>query len=335
MLQILPTVNATKDRINPMTTYRENDTPLISIVICTYNNADSLLATLESLINQNDYNTAQTELLIVDNNSNDNTRETAQEIMPRIACKTRYIFEAQQGLSNARNAGIKNAAGEYILFTDDDADLPCDWLQKYTHQITLHKPDCLFSKIKVIWDQPKPWWYLPEHAPHFCVLDHGDKPIMVTSLAHEFFGKNFCLRKTILEEQGGFDPKLGRSGNNLVAGEETLIFRRLVRENKKIIYFPDASVGHRLKPREYDVANIEKAYRDSAYASIHFARLFSTKRLFGRPIGIALSAIKAIVSAYFKLASNKLSSNKPKSLLQKLIIKKNMKIIQLWIQIKS
>ncbi|RYG19946.1 MAG: glycosyltransferase family 2 protein, partial [Chitinophagaceae bacterium] len=140
-----------------MNTDQKTPTLLISIVICTYNNSKSLGETLESFIAQKNYDAEKMELLIIDNNSSDDTKDIVQAMIPRIACKTHYIFEEKQGLSNARNAGINNAMGEYILFTDDDAELPDNWLQKYAQQINTYSPDCIFSKIEVIWDKPKPW----------------------------------------------------------------------------------------------------------------------------------------------------------------------------------
>jgi hypothetical protein len=96
--------------------------------------------------------------------------------------------------------------------------------------------------------------------------------IKVNDIHHEFFGKNFCIEKNVLIKLGGFYSKLGRMGTKLVSGEETLIYRQLIRSNFKVYYFTEASVGHRLKPKEYLSTNIEKQFLDSADSAYHLAK---------------------------------------------------------------
>ena len=219
-----------------------NQQPTISVVICTYNNADSLAITLQQLAAQTGIDKESVEIILVDNNSPDHTRQTCLNFTQHSTLASTYIFEQRQGLSHARNTGVANARGEYILFTDDDADIPAHWLSAYLEQIAKNKPDCLYSRINIIWDKAKPWWFLPEYTPCFVGVDYGNEAIVVTNIHREFYGKNFCMKKTLIIELGGFDPALGRNGSKLIAGEETLLYRRMIQQQKHLLYFYQSEI---------------------------------------------------------------------------------------------
>ncbi len=303
---------------------------LLSVVLCTYNNAESLERTLKQLDEQVFSSNFLVEYIVVDNNSTDSTSSKIKKF-----CDTNssfvYVFEEKQGLSHARNTGTKVAQGKYLLFTDDDAEIPNNWIQKYLEILQQHSPVCAYSKISVIWDQPKPWWYLNAFRPYFVELDYGDSILHVADIHHEFFGKNFCVLKTEIESQGGFDPKLGRMGDKLVAGEETIIYRRMIFSNKSVIYFPDAAVGHRLKPKEYTTEHIHKLFSDGAYTAYNLAKANSSRKIAGRPIGLLVHALVSTIQSTAKWLASTIQKNKPQQLLHKLIIIRSLKIVALWI----
>lgn len=304
--------------------------PELSVVLCTYNNAESLKRTLEQLNEQTFCSNFSVEYIIVDNNSTDNTAITIKKFCEKNSLFS-YAFEEKQGLSHARNAGTTTAKGKYLLFTDDDAEIPKNWIQEYIDIIQQYSPVCTYSKIAVIWDQPKPWWYLTAFRPYFVELDYGDKILNVTDIHHEFFGKNFCVLKSEIEAQGGFNPKLGRMGDKLVAGEETIIYRKMIATHKTVIYFPSAQVGHRLKPKEYSVEHIHKLFSDGAYTSYNLAKANSSKKVAGRPIGLLLHSLLSIIKSSLKWVSASFQKSPSEQLLHKLILIRSFKIIALWI----
>lgn len=302
----------------------------LSVVLCTYNNADSLDKTLAQLDSQEFEQHIQVEFIIVDNNSSDHTANITKKYCERNSSFI-YIFEVRQGLSHARNTGTHHATGEYLLFTDDDAELPTNWIQQYWQTINNHSPVCAYSKIAVIWDQPKPWWYISAFRAYFVELDYGNEILDVKDIHHEFFGKNFCVLKSEILLQGGFDPNLGRMGTKLVAGEETMIYRRIIANQKKVIYFPDAGVGHRLKPKEYTTEHIHKLFLDGAYTSYNLAKMNSSKKIAGRPLGLLIQALKLVIISPLKWLMALIKKNKPLRLLHKLNFIKSCKVITLWV----
>lgn len=273
--------------------------PAISVVICTYNNAESLRITLDQLKSQVAIEQDFFEIIIVDNNSTDSTKQISLDFVDTCKIRSKYYFENKQGLSYARNTGIDNSLGSYILFTDDDANLPETWLSEYYKNIKNYSPDCIYSKIHILWDKPKPWWFISIYTPFFVGLDYGEKLIHVNGFHKEFYGKNFCVKKEILQELGRFDPNLGRKGSQLLAGEETILYRKLIEENKSVIYIPGAPVGHRLKDREYNEDNIRKLYVDGAQSAYYLARLTARKKIFGRPLGAIITNLRIIFTSLF------------------------------------
>ncbi len=308
-----------------------NQQPILSVVLCTYNNADSLAVTLRQLSAQELHNKERVEIIIVDNNSPDHTKAIYAEFLKTCPLANTYLFENRQGLSHARNTGVANARGDYILFTDDDAEIPTHWLESYLKHIDSHKPDCLYSRINIIWDKEKPWWFLPEYNPCFVIVDYGNKLLQVTDAHKEFYGKNFCMKKTTLLELGGFDPALGRNGTKLIAGEETLLYRNMIEQKRNLIYFPDAPVGHRLKEREYLAENIKKQFIDGAYSMHHLAKVTAKKKILGRPARAIYKSSSALIKSIYFCLRYAIAGKKPEYYYHYLNTLKHLTFIKLWV----
>src|SRR5574340_52790 len=100
-----------------------------SVIICTYNRADLLKESILSVQNQ-DFPSDQYEIIVVDNNSADDTKDVVTETAKDSPVRIIYVFEGKQGLSHARNTGINNSDGEIIVFTDDDVEAEKSWLRE-------------------------------------------------------------------------------------------------------------------------------------------------------------------------------------------------------------
>ena len=104
----------------------------VSVIVCTYNRCRSLERALESLSASVMPMTSEWEVLVVDNNSNDGTREVAQRFCELNPSHFRYLFEPNQGKSYALNTAIRESHGEILAFTDDDVTVEPSWLQNLT-----------------------------------------------------------------------------------------------------------------------------------------------------------------------------------------------------------
>ena len=110
--------------------------PRISVVIPTYNRADKVLKSIESVLTQT---VADLEVIVVDDGSSDDTeRILAHTFRDRI----RYYAQANQGASVARNKGIEEARGEWIAFLDSDDLWERDKIEWQLKALEQFGPEC-------------------------------------------------------------------------------------------------------------------------------------------------------------------------------------------------
>src|SRR3982750_3874969 len=149
-----------------------------SVVIATYNRAADLRETLTSLAALRTL--APWELIVVDNNSTDDTRDVVQTAAATFPVPLTYVFEQEQGRSPALNAGIRQARGEIVVTTDDDVRVESDWLDRTGGAIERLHCDYVGGRVLPIWGGPRPAG-LPNHGgKHWAVialLDYGAEPI--------------------------------------------------------------------------------------------------------------------------------------------------------------
>lgn len=221
--------------------------PVVTFIICSYNRANYLNDTLHSLLyNQPNSNF---ELLVIDNNSDDQTPEVVKKYQKSInkdGKPLRYIKETKQGLSHARNRGIREAKAPYVIFLDDDIRTSESLIPAWISFFENH-PNAIAAggKIHVQFDAPRPSW-----MSHFLLplLGHHD----LGSSSQKYpknkypFGGNMGFKKSIFENIEPFNPNLGRKGESLNAGEEKELFRRIRNEYNDIFYVPDAFLYHRV-----------------------------------------------------------------------------------------
>ncbi len=208
--------------------------PGISVVICTYNREQLLPGCLESLANQG-VNKDLYEVLIIDNNSSDNTREVANEFIEKNS-NFRSLFEKKQGLSHARNLGLKEAKADYVGFIDDDARLREDWIEEALKIINEKNPDIFGGPAYPIFKNGKPGWFKDEYGTRG---DMGETGWLKKGF---LIGTNMVFKKSLLWEYGGFDPGLGMIGDRLGYGEDADIVFRALEDKKKVYYSKELAV---------------------------------------------------------------------------------------------
>ncbi|HVG21181.1 MAG TPA: glycosyltransferase family A protein, partial [Blastocatellia bacterium] len=120
----------------------------VSVVITTYNRCDLLSGALESVLGQK-AGDVRFEVIVVDNNSKDGTRQVVESLMGSSNPGLKYIFEGRQGISHGRNAGIRNATAPIIAFTDDDVRVGLDWVSAIKRAFDEH-PEADFVGGKIL-----------------------------------------------------------------------------------------------------------------------------------------------------------------------------------------
>jgi O-antigen biosynthesis protein len=176
-------------------------TPKVSVVVATYNGSRTIQSCLDSLqrLNYPDY-----EVIVVDDGSTDRTPEVVKRF-PQV----QYLRQTNQGLSAARNAGIRAARGEIVTFTDDDCRTDEDWLYYLTGDLLQND----FAGIGGHNFLP------PEDSPiaaAVVVSPGGPAHVMLTDREAEHIpGCNMAFYKWALEEIGMFNPIYRKAGDDV------------------------------------------------------------------------------------------------------------------------
>lgn len=234
--------------------------PEVTFIICTYNRAGYLDDTLHSLL-RHKYSSGTFEILIVDNNSNDHTANISQKYIEKFdgeKISLRYVKEPKQGLSHARNRGIREAAAPNAVFVDDDIRATGGFIPAWLSFFDEHPEiEAAGGRIHVQFDDPRPNWMSHFLLPLLGHHDLGDRPKAYPR--HKYpFGGNMGFRKKLFNTYGLFDTDLGRKGERLNAGEEKELFQRLRARDKTIWYLPEALLYHRVNASRLTIDYIRK-----------------------------------------------------------------------------
>lgn len=220
----------------------------VSVILCTYNRCQSLAKPLSSVAASALPDTVEWEVLVVDNNSNDRTREVVEEYCRRYPGRFRYLFEPQQGKSYALNAGIREAQGDVLAFLDDDVTVEPTWLQNLT--VPLEDGEWAGTGGRTLLAQPfkPPRWMAMEGPEEMggvlaALFDLGRAPC---ELYRPPYGTNMAFRKEMFERYGGFRTDLGPGPGDAIRNEDTEFGRRLMAVGEHLRYEPSAIVYHPL-----------------------------------------------------------------------------------------
>jgi glycosyltransferase involved in cell wall biosynthesis len=231
-------------------------TPDISVIICTYNRCDLLKKAIESLLSQ-DCGGLRYELLIVDNHSSDATRQICETFVTRQEVPVRYLFEPEQGVSFARNTGIREAKAPILAFSDDDVCVRRDWLAAIKRAFDEHKEIVgVGGKVLPLWQEAAPLWLTRRHWMPLALQDYGDRPLLIGAEKPLcLITANLALRREVFERIGLFSPTLQRVKNGIGSMEDHELHRRLWNAGYQEIYIPEVVVEAVVQPerltREY------------------------------------------------------------------------------------
>jgi glucosyl-dolichyl phosphate glucuronosyltransferase len=228
-----------------VTDRQHSDVVGITVVLCTHNRSRDLAVALESIAASEMPSSVCWEVLVVDNNSTDQTRDIVEGFCERYPTRFRYLFEPKQGLSYARNAGIANAHGEVLAFTDDDVIVKPEWLRHLT--AALHDREWAGAAGRVLPAQTislPPWLSWTHCGGILCAnFDLGDQPIKL-DMDHVPFGANMAFRREMFEKYGGFRTDLGRNPGDKIGCEDIEFGHRLIKGDESLRYEPLAIVHH-------------------------------------------------------------------------------------------
>ena len=244
----------------------------LSVIVCTFNNCDLLRDCLNCFKEQDFSFDHYFELLVIDNNSTDKTKDVVDSfIEDRCIPNLRYIFEAQPGLTNARLAGIKNSACDWIAFIDDDVRVQGTWLHAALAFIQGHpKAGVISGRIQIQYQETPSVAALKCEAA-LCKIDNGTQEFKLQSRgpAIRMAGAAIILQKKALIETGWLKKRflIDRTGKSLSSGGDTEIILRIKNKGWEIWYTPSLNATHLIPATRTTINYLCRLHRGIARTS--------------------------------------------------------------------
>lgn len=213
----------------------------ISVIILTYNRVKDTFDLLGSLENQNfeDF-----EIILVDNNSSDETVQKVKENFPTVNC---IEIKYNAGVPGGRNVGIKNARGDYLIFIDNDADVGPNFLEDIESTFKSEsKAGVLAFRIVN--------YYTREIDKTTWVWNTSLLNNQEFKQVHKFVGAGFAIRKEVIEQVGMLWDDL------FFMHEEKDFCMRLLHTNYRVFYIPNIEVYHKVSPEKRYESNERTFY---------------------------------------------------------------------------
>jgi glycosyltransferase involved in cell wall biosynthesis len=279
----------------------------VSVLVCTQNRCARLPDFMDGL-NALDLRSIKAELILVDNASSDDTASVLRRLAKASPFAHTAVLSVGGALSAAKNAALKKATGDLVVFTDDDCFPDADWLVELKRFFDEHPNAHVAGGHVRLFD--------PEDYPMTITVEENVSPTMSASTAlwASVHGCNLAFRRASLIDIGGFDEKLG-PGTAAQAAEDRDAIYRMARTHGGFYYVPEARLRHHHGRRESDIAPLLKSYEagEQAFWFKHAsrgdwrvvrmtARVMSWKldwSSMSKPMRIARVA-KAMVVGYFR-----------------------------------
>ncbi len=289
---------------------------LVSVIMINRNGGDLLRTSLRTCCRDLDATWATDpcyEFLFVDNGSTDDSLATAREELQGVAFPWRIVQEPVPGVNSSRNAGLREACGDLLIFTDSDLEFAPGWLRGYL-DAAANNPDCEIFAGRVavgLVEGPVPGW-LDLDGPYrrtaiVVQMDAGESSKLFrlgTVGVPGPVGPNMAFRRSVFEQHGSFDTRFGLRPGSLVPGAEAEFFDRLGQAGLCFAYVPQAKVFHPLRRNQMSKQYFLKRLHGIGRVQARIQRLRGArcKRLFGMTLYVfeyLFVALAAYLAAFF------------------------------------
>jgi len=286
-------------------------TPDITVILASYNRAQDLTRTLEGMV-RTEKKDLSVEFVVVDNGSKDQTKAVVESFSKHLQMK--YLFEPRSGKCAALNCALdRGGLGEIIVFTDDDVDVPPDWLASIRSVCDRWPEHSVFGgRINVIFPKENiPNWAFDPYisqlafaAHHYsnqeCVYEGSDVP----------FGPNYWVRGKVFDNGRRFDETIGPHPTNRMLGDETAFLLDLLHDGYRIVHSPMVIVSHRIQPKILHLPSIYRRAYDSGRGEAHILGLPHPTLLGQNPAAWRMYRYGSIIFFSFKVLTSFIFSSK-------------------------
>lgn len=240
----------------------------VTVILCTFNRCESLGVALNSVAVSQMPESVSWEVLVVDNNSTDRTREVAAEFAEKYPGRFRYLFESRPGKSNALNAAIRDTTAPILAFMDDDVHVQPDWLHMLTRVFADPRYAGAGGRILPESEFTAPAWLETTRPYALAPLAMFDLGPEAGRLEEPPFGTNMAFRREVFERYGKFRRDLGPQPGSEIRSEDTEFGMRVLHGGELLWYEPAAVVYHQIARTRLTQRYFLKWWFDKARADI-------------------------------------------------------------------
>jgi glucosyl-dolichyl phosphate glucuronosyltransferase len=267
----------------------------LTVAICTRNRAAQLQQTLEQVTRLRTPSRVRWELLVIDNGSRDDTGRVLDAFATRLPI--RPIFEPHPGKAYALNRAAQEAAGDYILWTDDDVLVDPDWLAAYSEAFQRWPEAAVFGgPISPRFVGTPPAW-LQRAATRLQgvyarrEIDTTPAPVTPEMLP---FGANLAIR-TREQLLHPYDTRLGPQPDSAIVHEEVVCLLSILASGATGWWVPGAKVQHCISPERQTIRYLRRFYHGQGEFVARIRPDHTSPTLFGRPRWLWRQAVTAEV----------------------------------------
>lgn len=218
----------------------------LDVVVPTYNRSQLLRRTIASLLDAPVPHGLTVTILIVDNNSEDDTEVMVREIAAQTRRPLVYVKQTKQGSSHTRNAGISAGTGEIIGFIDDDEEIDPQWYEVVLREFSDPSVDFIGGPYLPNWAAPAPDWLPPGYHAAIGVVLPKSRAEFGPAFSGNLMGGNAVIRRKVFDRIGTYSTRLGRSGKGLLSEEDAEFCRRLTAAAIRGMYVPELLIRHHI-----------------------------------------------------------------------------------------
>ena len=230
---------------NVEVTTRDPDEMNATIVICTFNRSSLLDKTLDQLSCLDVSGCGDWEILVVNNNSNDDTDAVIRRHSERLPI--RPLWQPRPGKSHAANLAVSEARGDLLLWTDDDVLVERGWLRAYVEAAQAFPHASIFGgPIEPWFETDPPAWILRHFSlitRCFAARDGFAERFVPISAAYIPYGANMATRRHCFDVCS-FDVRLGPEGDNQIGAEDGTLLQTLLARGMQGLWIKEARVRH-------------------------------------------------------------------------------------------
>ncbi len=225
----------------------------LDVIIPTFNRSALLKAALHSLLRASAPPTLQINLIVVDNNSTDDTRSVVETIAASAALPVRYLSETRQSSSFARNTGILASHADLIGFIDDDEEVDPQWFEVIAREFADLATDFIGGPYYADAALVLPDWLPCDYPAVIGIMQPRPRGVFGSSFTGNLNGGNSVFRRHVFEQVGLYSTELGRGAKALLSEEDAELYGRVRAQGHHGIFVPDLVIIHHIPPERLTI----------------------------------------------------------------------------------